>query len=137
MYHYIIKSMKRQKSRSILVALVNFVLAILLNLYFGLLASYQTQLTDLAANTPIKCAVTNPDGTMEVGIAVESDTLRDLQGAQEIKGLDCSTQLKAGFGEFEEAYWEGNLNLDVSVVNKIDSTVFAAGYQGDLSGGMG
>ena len=34
MYHYILMSMKRQKSRSILVILVNCVLAVLLNLYF-------------------------------------------------------------------------------------------------------
>ncbi len=123
MYSYILKSIKRQKSRSILVVLVNFVLAVLLNLYFGLIGSYQTQLTDLAANTPIKCTITNPDGTMEVGIAVNSDTLRELQAAEQIRDLDCSTQLKAGFGKFEKAQWEGNLNLDVSVVNKIDSTV--------------
>ena len=123
MYSYILKSLKRQKSRSILVVLINFVLAILLNLYFGLIGSYQTQLTDLAANTPIKCTITNPDGTMEVGIAVSSDTLRELQAAEQIRDLDCSTQLKAGFGEFEKAYWEDNLNLNVSVVNKIDSKV--------------
>ena len=123
MHSYIFKSIERQKSRSILVVLVNFVLAVLLNLYFGLIGSYQTQLTDLAANTPIECTITNPDGTMEVGIAVSSDTLRELQTAEQIRDLDCSTQLKAGFGEFEKAYWEGNLNLDVSVVNKIDSTV--------------
>lgn len=103
--------------------LVNCVLAVLLNLYFGLIGSYQTQLTDLAANTPIKCTITNPDGTMEVGIAVSSDTLRELQAAEQIKDMDCSTRLKAGFGEFEEALWGENLNLDVSAVNKIDSTV--------------
>lgn len=84
MYHYIVKSVRRQKSRSVLVVLVNFVLAILLNLYFGLIGSYRTQLSDLAANTPIKCTVTNPDGTMEVGIAVGSDILRDLQAAEQI-----------------------------------------------------
>lgn len=113
--------------------LVNCVLAILLNLYFGLIGSYRSQLTDLAANTPIKCTITNPDGTMEVGIAVKSDTLRSLQAAQQIKDLDYSTQLKAGFGEFEIARWEENLNLDVSVVNKIDSSVLPdhikVGYQ--------
>lgn len=123
MYHYILKSIRRQKGRSILVVLVNCVLAILLNLYFGLIGSYRTQLTDLAANTPIKCTVTNPDGTIEVGIAVKSDTLRALEDAQQIRGLDCSTQLKAGFGEFETARWEENLNLDVSVINRIDSKV--------------
>lgn len=123
MYHYILKSIGRQKSRSLLVVLVNLVLAVLLNLYFGLIGSYQTQLTDLAANTPIKCSVTNPDGTSEVGILVESDCLRALQAAKEIKELDLSTHLKAGFGEFEIADWEENLNLDMSAVNKIDSTV--------------
>ena len=123
MYHYMIKSIGRQKGRSILVILVNCVLAVLLNLYFGLIGSYQTQLTDLAANTPIKCTITNPDGTMEVGIAVSSDTLRQLQAAQQVKDMDCSTRLKAGFGELEEAIWEENLNLNVSAVNRIDSTV--------------
>lgn len=123
MYYYIGKCIKRQKSRSILVILVNGVLAVLLNLYFGMIVSYRTQLAELAANTPVKCTVTNPDGTREVGIAVSSDTLRELQAAGQIKGLDCSTQIKAGFGEFEKAFWEGNLNLDVSAVNKIDSTV--------------
>lgn len=123
MHYYILKSIRRQKSRSILVVLVNFVLVVLLNLYFGLIGSYRTQLNDLAENTPIKCNVTNPDGTVEAGIVVESDRLRALQSAKQIKELDFSTQLKAGFGEFEEAFWEENLNLDVSVVNKIDSTV--------------
>lgn len=123
MHYYILKSIRRQKSRSILVVLVNFVLVVLLNLYFGLIGSYRTQLNDLAENTPIKCTVTNPDGTVEAGIVVESDRLRALQSAKQIKELDFSTQLKAGFGEFEEAFWEENLNLDVSVVNKIDSTV--------------
>ncbi len=123
MHRYILKSVKQQKSRSILVVLVNFVLAILLNLYFGLIGSYRTQLSDLAANTPIKCTVTNPDATMEVGIAVRSDTLRDLQAAEQIRDLDCSTRLKSGFGEFEEAHLDVNLNLDVGVVNRIDSTV--------------
>lgn len=122
MYHYILKSIKRQKSRRVLVILANGVLAVLLNLYFGLIGSYQTQLSDLAANTPIKCTVTNPDGTMEVGIAVNSDILRDLQTAEQIRGLDCFTRLRAGFGEFVAAYREENLNLDVSAVNKIDST---------------
>ncbi len=123
MYYYIFKSIRRQKSRSILVVLVNFVLVVLLNLYFGLIGSYWTQLNDLAANTPIKCTVTNPDGTIDVGIVVESDCLRALQAAEQIKELDFSTQLKAGFGEFKPADWEEHLNLDMSVVNKIDSTV--------------
>lgn len=135
MYHYITKSIMRQKSRSILVILVNCVLAVLLNLYFGLVNSYQTQLTDLAANTPIRCTITNPDGTREVGIAVKSDTLRDLQAAQQIKELDCSTQLKAGFGEFEIARWEENLNLDVKVVNKIDSSVLPDNIRVSYQGG--
>lgn len=123
MHRYMIKSIRRQKGRSILVVLVNCVLAVLLNLYIGLICSYRTQLLDLAANTPIKGTITNPDGTMEVGIAVSSDTLRELQAASQIKERDCSTQLKAGFGEFEDARWEENLNLDVSVVSKIDSSV--------------
>lgn len=123
MYYYILKSIRRQKSRSILVVLVNLVLVVLLNLYFGLIGSYRTQLNDLAQNTPIKCTVTNPDGTIDVGIVVESACLSTLQSAKQIKGLDLSTHLKAGFGEFEDARWEENLNLDVSAVNRIDSSV--------------
>lgn len=103
--------------------LVNCVLAILLNLYFGLIGSYRTQLTDLAANTPIKCTVTNPDGTMEVGIAVSSEILRGLQEAEQIRDLDCSAQMKAGFGEFAIEDWEAHLHLAVCAVNKSDSIV--------------
>lgn len=123
MYHYIIKSIRRQRSRSILVILVNCVLAILLNLYFGLVGSYRTQLSDLAANTPIKCTVTNPDGTLEVGIAVSSEILRGLQDAKQIRDLDCAAQMKAGFGEFALEDWEAHLNLVVCAVNKSDSSV--------------
>lgn len=123
MYYYIEKSIQRQKSRSILVILVNFVLAILLNLYFGLIGSYQTQLHDLAANTPIKCTITNPDGTMEVGISVDSEILRGLQAAEQIRDLDCSVQMKAGYGEFAIEDWMEHLNLTVSAVNKSDSSV--------------
>ena len=123
MYHYMITSIKRQKSRSILVILVNCVLAILLNLYFGLIGSYRTQLHDLAANTPIKCTITNPDGTREVGISVSSDILRGLQAAEQIRDLDCSVQMKAGFGEFAIEDWKEHLNLVVSAVNKSDSSV--------------
>lgn len=103
--------------------LVNCVLAILLNLYFGLIGSYRTQLTDLAANTPIKCTVTNPDGTMDVGIAVSSEILRGLQEAEQVRDLDCAAQMKAGFGEFVIEDWEAHLHLIVSAVNKSDSSV--------------
>ena len=129
MYHYIEKSIQRQKSRSILVILVNCVLAVLLNLYFGLIGSYQTQLNDLAANTPIKCTITNPDGTMEVGITVSSEILRGLQAAEQVRDLDCSVQMKAGFGEFAIEDWEEHLNLAVSAVNKSDSSVLPEGME--------
>lgn len=109
--------------------LVNCVLAILLNLYFGLIGSYRTQLTDLAANTPIKCTVTNPDGTMEVGIAVSSEILRGLQEAEQIRDLDCSAQMKAGFGEFAIEDWEAHLHLAVCAVNKSDSSVLPEGME--------
>ena len=123
MYYYIQKSIQRQKSRSILVILVNCVLAVLLNLYFGLIGSYQVQLHDLAANTPIKCTITNPDGTRELGIAVSSDILRGLQAAEQVRDLDCSVQMKAGYGEFAIEDWKEHLNLVVSAVNKSDSSV--------------
>ena len=123
MYYYIKNSIRRQKSSSILVILVNCVLAVLLNLYFGLIGSYQTQLHDLAANTPIKGTITNPDGTMEVGITVSSDILRDLQAAEQVRDLDCSVQMKAGFGEFAIEDWKEHLDLVVSAVNKSDSSV--------------
>lgn len=123
MYHYMVTSIRRQKSRSSLVIAVNCVLAILLNLYFGLLGSYRTQLTDLAANTPVKCTITNPDGTLEVGIAVSSEILRGLQDAKQVRDLDCSVQMKAGFGEFAMEDWEAHLNLVVCAVNKSDSNV--------------
>lgn len=129
MYYYIQKSIQRQKSRSILVVLVNCVLAVLLNLYFGLIGSYQTQLHDLAANTPIKCTVTNPDGTMEVGISVSGDILRDLQAAEQIRDLDCSVQMEAGFGEFAIEDWNAHLNLTVSAVNRSDSSVLPEGME--------
>lgn len=123
MYHYIVTSIRRQKNRSILVIAVNCVLAILLNLYFGLICSYRTQLSDLAANTPIKCTVTNPDGTKDVGIAVSSEILCGLQEAEQVRDLDCATQMKAGFGEFAIEDWEEHLNLAVCAVNKSDSSV--------------
>lgn len=123
MYHYMINSISRQKGRSILVVLVNCVLAVLLNLYFGLIGSYRTQLVDLAANTPIKCTITNPDGTQEVGISVDSEILRGLQAAQQVRDLDCSVQMKAGFGEFAMEDWKEHLNLIVCAVNKSDSSV--------------
>ena len=123
MYYYIQKSIQRQKSRSILVILVNCVLAVLLNLYFGLIGSYQAQLHDLAANTPIKCTITNPDGTRELGIAVSSDILRGLQAAEQVRDLDCSVQMKAGYGEFAIEDWKEHLNLVVNAVNKSDSSV--------------
>ena len=109
MYYYIVKSIQRQKSRSILVILVNCVLAVLLNLYFGLIGSYRTQLHDLAANTPIKGTITNPDGTMEVGISVSSEVLRGLQAADQVRDLDCSVQMKAGFDEFAKEDWKEHL----------------------------
>lgn len=123
MYHYMLKSIKRQKYKSALVILVNCTLVILLNLYFGMIDNYRTRLDDLAAVTPIKCTVTNPDGTREIGISVDTDRLRALQESEYVKDLDCAAQLKAGFGEFEEAHWEQNLNLDVRVINRSNSSV--------------
>ncbi len=129
MYHYILKSIQRQKGRSLLVILVNCILVILLNLYFGLIGSYQAQLRDLAANTSIKCIITNLDGSRDSLIAISSDTIRALQSSEQIRGLDCSVILEAGFGEFKMEEWDQHLNLLVRAVNNRDSAALPEGLK--------
>ncbi|MBD5490916.1 MAG: hypothetical protein HDR16_01975 [Lachnospiraceae bacterium] len=129
MHHYILKSIQRQRSRSILVILVNCVLAVLLNLYFGLIGSYRAQLHDLAANTSIKCIITNSDGSREKVISIGSDTIRALQSSEQIRDLDCSVILEAGFGEFEKEEWDQHLNLLVRAVNRRDSAALPDGLE--------
>ncbi len=125
MHHYVLKSIQRQKSRSFLVILVNCILVILLNLYFSLIGSYQAQLQDLAANTAIKCTITNSDGSRDKAISISSDTIRALQASKYIRDLDCSVTMRAGTGKFASEDWEQHLDLAVRAVNKEGSEVFS------------
>ncbi len=125
MHHYVLKSIQRQTNRSLLVILVNCILAILLNLYFGLIGSYQAQLQDLAANTAIKCTITNSDGSRDKAISISSDIIRVLQDSKYITDLDCSVIMQAGIGEFASEDWDQHLDLTVRAVNKRDSEVFS------------
>ncbi len=129
MHHYILKSIQRQKSKSLLVILVNCTLAVLLNLYFGLIGSYQAQLYDLAANTSIKCIITNSDGSRDRVISISSDTIRDLQNSEQIRDLDCAVILEAGFGKFKREEWDQHLNLLARAVNNRDSAALPDGLE--------
>lgn len=64
MFSYIICSIKRRKAANLVTVGISIMLVILLNLYFGSIRSYQTQLSDLSENVPIFCQITNLNGTM-------------------------------------------------------------------------
>lgn len=125
MHHYVLRSIQRQTNRSLLVILVNCILAVLLNLYFGLIGSYQAQLQDLAANAAIKCTITNSDGSRDKAISISSDTIRALQDSKYIRDLDCSVIMRAGIGEFTSEDWDQHLDLIVRAVNKRESEIFS------------
>lgn len=125
MFSYIMKNTIRQKRRSILVVLVNCTLVILLNLYLMLIGSYREQLSDLAAASEIKCSICNVNGSMTVGLSISDRILRALEESEYVKDLDCSVQLRSGFGDIadirEWAEDSQNYNLLASGVNSSKS----------------
>lgn len=54
-------------------------LVLLLNLYFGSIRSYQTQLVDLAENVPVYCRVLNRNGSLENLLFISERILEGLR----------------------------------------------------------
>lgn len=121
MFSYSIKNVIRQKRRSLLVVLVNCTLVILLNMYLMLIGSYREQLSDLAAASEIKCSICNVSGSMVAGLSISDRIIRALEESEYIKDLDCSVQLRAGFGDIDIEEWSYDFGLYASGLNRNDS----------------
>ena len=86
-------------------------LVILLNLYFGSIRSYQTQLVDLAETVPVYCRVLNRNGSLENLLFISERTLEGLRQSDQVKDLAYITCFRAGEGDFKLAELQVKLRL--------------------------
>lgn len=117
MYSYVLCSMKKRKAANLVTVGISVMLVLLLNLYFGSIRSYQTQLSDLSENVPIYCQVTNLNGTMGNEIFISEQIVEALERSAYVKDLSYMTVVMAGEGDFKEAEYSKYLNLYVVGAN--------------------
>lgn len=121
MFSYIICSIKRRKAANLVTVGISIMLVILLNLYFGSIRSYQTQLSDLSENVPIFCQITNLNGTMGNEIFVSETYVKALEQSAHVKDLSYMTIFMAGEGDFKEVEYSKYLNLFVAGANNVEA----------------
>lgn len=121
MFSYIICSIKRRKAANLVTVGISIMLVILLNLYFGSISSYQTQLSDLSENVPIFCQITNLNGTMGNEIFVSETYVKALEQSAHVKDLSYMTIFMAGEGDFKEVEYSKYLNLFVAGANNVEA----------------
>ena len=121
MFSYIICSIKRRKAANLITVGIGIMLVLLLNLYFGSIRSYQTQLSELAENVPIFCQVTNLNGTMGNEIFISERIVEALEQSAYVKDLSYMTVVMAGEGDFKEAEYSKYLNLHVVGANSVEA----------------
>ncbi|MDE7198358.1 MAG: hypothetical protein K2O15_05680 [Lachnospiraceae bacterium] len=129
MFGYLSCSMKRRKAANLITVGISVMLVLLLNLYFGNIRSYQTQLSDLAGNVPIFCQITNLNGTLVNSLFISENTVKALEQSDQIKDLSYMTVLMAGEGDFTDAEYSKHLNLHVVGANRAEAV-------GDLTNDM-
>ncbi len=96
-------------------------LVILLNLYFGSIRSYQTQLVDLAETVPVYCRVLNRNGSLENDLFVSERTLEGLRQSDQVKDLAYITFFAAGEGDFKLAELKTKLNISGAGANHTEA----------------
>ncbi len=121
MFSYIICSIKRRKAANLVTVGISIMLVILLNLYFGSIRSYQTQLSELSENVPIFCQITNLNGTMGNEIFVSETYVEALEQSAHVKDLSYMTIFMAGEGDFKEIGYSKYLNLFVAGANNVEA----------------
>lgn len=121
MFSYMICSIKRRKAANLVTVGISIMLVLLLNLYFGSIRSYQTQLSDLSENVPIFCQITNLNGTMGNEIFVSETYVEALEQSARVKDLSYMTIFMAGEGDFKEVEYSKYLNLYVAGANNVEA----------------
>ena len=118
MYYYTLYSIKRRKTANLITIGISVMLVILLNLYFGSIRSYQSQLDDLARNIPIFCQITNRSGSLGNGLFISEKLVDSLRQSDAVADESCMTVLMAGEGDFPESEYMRHLNLYVAGANR-------------------
>lgn len=119
MFSYVCSSLKKRKAANLVTVGISIMLVLLLNLYFGSIRSYQTQLADLAENVPIFCQITNLNGTMGNEIFISEKYVEALEQSAHVKDLSYMTVFMAGEGDFQEVEYSKHLNLYVAGANNV------------------
>lgn len=121
MFSYVCCSIKRRKTQNLVTVGISVMLVLLLNLYFGSIRSYQTQLTDLSENVPIFCQITNLNGTMGNELFISEQIVEALEQSAYVKDLSYMTVVMAGEGDFKEIEYSKYLNLYVVGANDVEA----------------
>lgn len=121
MFSYLSNSIKRRKTASLITIGISVMLVLLLNLYFGSIHSYQTQLSDLAKNVPVFCQITNLNGTLVNGLFISESIIDALEQSSQVTDLSYSNVMLAGEGDFKDTEYSKYLNLYVAGANKTEA----------------
>ncbi len=121
MFSYVFCSIKRRKTQNLVTVGISVMLVLLLNLYFGSIRSYQTQLSDLSENVPIFCQITNLNGTMGNELFISEQIVEALEQSAYVKDLSYMTVVMAGEGDFKEIEYSKYLNLYVVGANDVEA----------------
>lgn len=121
MFHYVWSSIRRRRAASLVTAGISIMLVLLLNLYFGSIRSYQTQLVDLAENVPVYCRVLNRNGSLENLLFISERILEGLRQSDQVENLAYVTVFRAGEGDFKLSELKVKLRIWCAGANCVEA----------------
>jgi len=113
--------MKRNKTKSIITVCICIFVFLLFDLYFNNIYINKIQLENLADIIPIYCRVTNLNGSLETGLVISEDLVRNLQASPKVKDPAFTVRMVGGVGEFPLDDWKQKLNLSVVGANTVSA----------------
>lgn len=112
------RSIRRNKSKSLINLCICASAVLFLNLYTGNLRDCRHQLEKLPGIFPVTARVTNPNGSQDAGLEIPSETIEKIRASQYSKDLSLTMQLSGGFGDLSGENGSDNAVISVSAVNR-------------------
>lgn len=120
---FLVENIRRNICRYRVKSLINLCICamavVLLNIYFGNLASSEQQLAELSEIMPVTACVSNLNGSQSVGLEIKEKTIKGIQQSPYIEDLVLSMQLAGAEGEFPRDQWKQYLNLPIQAANSV------------------
>jgi hypothetical protein len=117
----LLRNIRRQGFKSILVCFIGILVTIFLSLYLGNIAASRKQLNHLPDVIPVNAHISNISGSKAVGLLIKGDLIKQVKATDMVKNLRYTIQLRANFAPETPEEALGFKYISIMGVNDIEA----------------